>query len=79
MSAFDLVHNHIARTLAAAAPAVAPVAPLAAGADIREAIQVLTDEAGAHDSVGGRSAMARADQLRRVVTLLRANLHRVGG
>jgi acyl-CoA reductase-like NAD-dependent aldehyde dehydrogenase len=54
-------------------------APLASREDIREAIEVLTDEADAHDSVGGRSAMDRADQLRRVVTLLRASLHRVEG
>jgi hypothetical protein len=61
-----------------APPLVALVAPVATGEDIRVAIEVLTDEADAHDSVGGRSAMDCADQLRRVVTLLRANLHRVG-
>jgi hypothetical protein len=79
MSAFDLVHNHIARTLAAAAPAVAQVTPLASADDIREAIEVLTDEADAHDSVGAQASLIRADQLRRVVTLLRANLHRAEG
>jgi secreted protein with Ig-like and vWFA domain len=83
MSAFDLVHDHIARTLAAAAPAVAPAVaqatPLASADDIREAIEVLNDEADAHDAKGQRNHLARADQLRRVVALLRANLHRVGG
>jgi hypothetical protein len=81
MSAFDLLHDHIARQLAPkpCQPAVAPVAPLATGADIREAIQVLTDEADAHGAMGQRNHLARANQLRRVVALLRASLHRVGG
>ena len=79
MAHFDLLHNHIARTLAAAAPAVAPVAPLATGEDIREAIEVLEVEAVEHDSFGAQASLIRADQLRRVVTLLRASLHRVGG
>ena len=80
MSAFDLVHDHIARTLAAAAPPlVAQATPLASADDIREAIEVLTDEAGAHDSVGAQASLIRADQLRRVIKLLRASLHRVEG
>lgn len=61
----------------AAPPAIA--APLATADDIREAIQVLRDEADAHDAVGGARAMARADQLLRVVKMLRASLHRVEG
>lgn len=61
----------------AAPPAIA--APLATAADIRAAIDVLTDEADAHDAVGGSRAMAKADSLRRAVTLLRASLHRVEG
>jgi hypothetical protein len=84
MSAFDLLHDHIARTLASTQrqPAVAQATPLATGEDIREAIEVLEVEvleveAGAH--VGAQASLIRADQLRRVVTLLRANLHRVGG
>jgi hypothetical protein len=83
MSAFDLVHDHIARTLAAAAPAVAPAVaqatPLASADDIREAIEVLTIEADDWESVGTLSTMALADQLRRVIKLLRASRHRVGG
>ena len=81
MAAFDLVHNHIARTLAATQrpPLVALAAPIATGEDIREAIEVLEVEAEAHDSVGAQASLIRADQLRRVVTLLRASLHRVGG
>jgi acyl-CoA reductase-like NAD-dependent aldehyde dehydrogenase len=81
MSAFDLVHDHIARQLAPkpCQPAVAQATPLASADDIREAIEVLNDEADAHDAKGQRNHLARADQLRRVVALLRANLHRVGG
>ena len=92
MSAFDLVHNHIARQLAPkpCQPAVAQATPLASADDIREAIEVLTDdireaievltiEAYAQESVGTLSAMARADQLRRVIKLLRATLHRLEG
>ena len=62
-----------------APPLVALAAPIATGEDIREAIEVLEVEADAHDSVGAQASLIRADQLRRVVTLLRANLHRVGG
>jgi hypothetical protein len=62
-----------------APPLVAHAAPIATGEDIREAIEVLTDQADAHDSVGAQASLIRADQLRRVVTLLRASLHRVGG
>ena len=81
MSAFDLLHDHIARQLAPkpCQPAVAQATPLASADDIREAIEVLTDEADAHDSVGAQASLIRADQLRRVVTLLRANLHRAEG
>jgi hypothetical protein len=81
MSAFDLLHDHIARQLAPkpCQPAVAQATPLASADDIREAIEVLNDEADAHDAKGQRNHLARADQLRRVVALLRANLHRVGG
>jgi hypothetical protein len=62
-----------------APPLVAHAAPIATGEDIREAIEVLEVEADAHDSVGAQASLIRADQLRRVVTLLRASLHRVEG
>ena len=78
MSAFDLVHNHIARTLAAAAPAVAQVTPLASADDIREAIEVLEVQAFECELFARRGSR-RARQLRNVVTLLRANLHRAEG
>jgi hypothetical protein len=61
-----------------APPLVALVAPVATGEDIRVAIEILNEEAEAHDAIGGHRHHDRADQLRRVVTLLRANLHRVG-
>jgi hypothetical protein len=61
-----------------APPLVALVAPVATGEDIREAIEVLEVEADAHDSVGAQASLIHADQLRRVVTLLRASLHRAG-
>lgn len=62
-----------------APPLVALAAPVASAEDIREAIEVLNEEAAAHDSVGAQASLIRADQLRRVITLLKANLHRVGG
>lgn len=61
----------------AAPPALA--VPVASAADIRAAIEVLSDEADAHDSLGGQRAMAQADSLRRAITLLRASLHRAEG
>jgi hypothetical protein len=81
MSAFDLLHDHIARQLAPkpCQPAVAQATPLASADDIREAIEVLTIEVGAGGSVGAQAGLIRADQLRRVIKLLRASLHRVGG
>ena len=81
MNAFDLLHDHIARQLAPkpCQPAVAQATPLASADDIREAIEVLEVEAGAHDSVGAQASLIRANQLRRVVTLLRASLYLVGG
>ena len=60
-----------------AAPPAAAV-PVASAADIRAAIDVLTEEADANDAIGGSRAMAHADSYRRVVTLLRANLYRAG-
>jgi hypothetical protein len=81
MAHFDLLHDHIARQLAPkpCQPAVAQATPLASADDIREAIEVLEVEADAHYSVGAQASLIRANQLRRVVTLLRANLHCVGG
>jgi hypothetical protein len=81
MAHFDLYFKELARQLAPkpCQPAVAQATPLASADDIREAIEVLTIEADAQESVGGHSAMALADQLRRVIKLLRANLHRVEG
>ena len=53
--------------------------PLASADDIREAIEVLEVQAKAHGSVGAQAGLIRANQLRRVIKLLRDNLHRVGG
>jgi hypothetical protein len=86
MAHFDLYFKELARQLAPTPcqPAVAQATPLASADDISEAIEVLEVEvleveAGAHDSVGAQASLIRADQLRRVVKLLRASLHRVGG
>jgi hypothetical protein len=80
MSAFDLLHDHIARQLAPKPrqPAVAQATPLASADDIREAIEVLEVQAFECELFARRGSR-RARQLRNVVTLLRANLHRAEG
>ena len=61
-----------------AAPVVAVSAPLASAGDIRAAIEVLTAEAQAHDTLTGNYHVAEAAALRRVIALLRACLHHAG-
>jgi hypothetical protein len=66
-------------TLPHATPPVAAVsAPLASAGDIRAAIEVLTAEAQAHDTLTGNYHVAEAAALRRVIALLRACLHHAG-
>jgi hypothetical protein len=58
-----------------APPVVALAAPLATAADIRAAINVLRDEAAAHDTLSGPQHASDAASLRRAIALLRACLH----
>lgn len=60
-------------------PVAAVSAPLASASDIRAAIEVLTYEAQAHDTLTGDYHVAEAAALRRAVALLRACLHHAGG
>jgi hypothetical protein len=59
-------------------PVVAVSAQLACAYDIRAAIEVLTAEAQAHDTLTGNYHVAEAAALRRVIALLRACLHHAG-